>query len=431
MRPSSPMAIWTPDSKRAPVQVRSASRIVHASSSQKCRTVRSSKPRAAANSSFGRNSFGLWATSIEPGPKMAQSIPSRCSQPASVAKETLAPALWPTRSQRWRWMGEASVEQHRRAVREQLDRRLEGGRGGAGGAAHPLDQLFRGDARQRPEPHFDHAAVGHDVDRRAAVDRADVERHVGDLREELAVGRRLRLQLPAESGERHDHPSGGLDGVGPEVGVAAVGGDAVEGHPQLGVPLVRPRHTERGGLADDRGARQALRRREAIDQPLRPQGADLLVVGEDEGQRRPPALGPRLGGEVGGQRQEPLHVAGAAPHPAVPLVRQGEGIVPPPLLVGGNDVHVPGEDEPPAVVLRVVRLGPQPGDDVGLACRRARGSWRSARRGGRDSRRGSPRSAGCCCGWSSRSRPGGRAARRRRGGLAIRAPIRAGARGGP
>src|SRR5262249_40074635 len=64
----------------------------HPSSSQKRRIVRSSRPRAATNSSLGRYSFGLWATSIEPGPKMAQSIPSCWSQPASVAKETLEPA---------------------------------------------------------------------------------------------------------------------------------------------------------------------------------------------------------------------------------------------------------------------------------------------------------------------------------------------------
>ena len=58
---------------------------LHDPSSQKWRTALATSPRAAANSSFGRYSFGLWATSIEPGPKMAQSSPSCCSQPASVA----------------------------------------------------------------------------------------------------------------------------------------------------------------------------------------------------------------------------------------------------------------------------------------------------------------------------------------------------------
>src|SRR5688572_22005370 len=45
-------------------------------------------PPARWNSSFGVNSFGRCATSIAPGPKTRHSIPSDCSQPASLAKET-------------------------------------------------------------------------------------------------------------------------------------------------------------------------------------------------------------------------------------------------------------------------------------------------------------------------------------------------------
>src|SRR5436190_24160446 len=48
---------------------------------------RSTSP-ARWNSSFGVNSFGLCATSIAPGPKSRQSMPSDCSQPASLANET-------------------------------------------------------------------------------------------------------------------------------------------------------------------------------------------------------------------------------------------------------------------------------------------------------------------------------------------------------
>ena len=150
------------------------------------------------------------------------------------------------------------------------------------------------------------------------------------------------------------------------MGVAAVRRDAVQGDAQLGVPLVRARHLERGGLADDRAPRQPGGVGVALGQPLRPQGADLLVVGEDEGERRPPALGPRLGREVGREGEEPLHVAGAAPDQALPLVGQREGVVPPPLLLGRHHVHVPGEGQPSPRRLLIRRLGAEPGDDVRL-----------------------------------------------------------------
>src|SRR5262245_10683805 len=80
----------------------------HGASMQKCSIARCRMGRAAASSSFGIDSLGLWATSIVPGPQMAQSIPSLCNQPASVAKETLPPGAGPVASQRKRWMGESS-----------------------------------------------------------------------------------------------------------------------------------------------------------------------------------------------------------------------------------------------------------------------------------------------------------------------------------
>ena len=153
MRPSSPMAIWTPDSKRPPVQVRSASRIFsHAPLLGKNagpfapagRGRRRIRPSAGTRSACGppRSSRGRrWRS---PSPAAAASRRRwrrRRSLPRSGRRD---------RRDGGGWGG--LVEQHRRAVREQLDRRLEGGRGGAGGAAHPLDQLLRGDARQRPEP---------------------------------------------------------------------------------------------------------------------------------------------------------------------------------------------------------------------------------------------------------------------------------------
>ena len=110
---------------------------------------------------------------------------------------------------------------------------------------------------------------------------------------------------------------------------------------------------------------RAAASREALAQAPRAEGAHLLVVGEDQGERRARrrAGRPSLGREVGGEGEEALHVAGAAGHPAVALVGQGEGVALPALLVGGDDVHVAGEHEPAAVR---PRARADPGDQVGL-----------------------------------------------------------------
>ena len=110
------------------------------------------------------------------------------------------PRVWPTRSQRWRWMGEASSSSIG-GLSESSS--ISGSNGAAAARAARLTRSISssdGIARQRPESHLDDAAVGHHVDRRAAVDRADVERHEGDLREEVAVGQ--RPPPPARGGGR-------------------------------------------------------------------------------------------------------------------------------------------------------------------------------------------------------------------------------------
>ena len=194
-------AIWTPDSKRAPVQVRSASRTVDSSAPRRNGGPSARAARArAASSAFGRCSLGLWATSIDAGTEDG-AVEPQALQPAGVGGEGDAGARAPGRPGRRGGGGSArprraSMAGCRRAARS---RGSKGAAASRHGAAHPLDQLRGGDPRQRADAELDDAAVGHHVDRRAAVDRADVERHEGDLREQLAVGRRLRLQLAAQA----------------------------------------------------------------------------------------------------------------------------------------------------------------------------------------------------------------------------------------
>ena len=73
----------------------------------------------------------------------------------------------------------------------------------------------------------------------------------GTLREVLAVGRALGLELRAEIAERHDGPAGRLDGVPADVRIGAVGGDPVEGEPEAKHSLVQREPPELRRLADD------------------------------------------------------------------------------------------------------------------------------------------------------------------------------------
>ena len=59
-------------------------------------TTRVSSSPARTNSATGSDSFGLCATSIEPGPQMTQSSPSRLSQPPSVPNDALPHPVCPS-----------------------------------------------------------------------------------------------------------------------------------------------------------------------------------------------------------------------------------------------------------------------------------------------------------------------------------------------
>ena len=89
--------------------------------------------------------------------------------------------------------------------------------------------------------------------------------------------------------------------------------------------------------------------------------AHLLVIGEHQDQRsaQPREIG--LGGEVRREGEKAFHVAGAAGHPAVTFIGEGERIAAPAGLLGGDRVHVAGEHKPLPVA---AGSGAQPNDQV-------------------------------------------------------------------
>ena len=385
MRPSAPTSTTTPGRKRPPLQVRAAARACARSLTARPRRSRSGRRRARGPPApppgrpSARARSGRWATSIDAGAE-DRAVEPQALEPAGVggvvgALQPLPPGQREQRGGDRRLL----VQPHRRAVGEHLELVRHVAGGGRGGGAQPLDHRRRLHAGEQADSGLDDAAVGDDVDRRAAVHGADVEGDEGDVGEAVGVRRRLGGEPSAQPAEGGDHRRAGLDGVDAEMRVAAVGAGAVEGDAHLQVPLVQADDGERGGLADDRSPRQRRAGRraeplsplaaEAFHQVLGAQRPHLLVVGEGEHQRRRQSLGVGGAGEVGGEGEEPFHVGGAAADQAVAGVGQSERVAAPPLFFGGDDVHVAGEDEPGAGFRGRAdrRLRPQGDDQVDLA----------------------------------------------------------------
>ena len=93
-------------------------------------------------------------------------------------------------------------------------------------------------------------------------------------------------------------------------------------------------------------------------------GADLLIIGKDEGKRVTQLPGVHRCELVHRQGEKPLHVTGAPPDQPVIPRRERERIRLPFDLVRGNDIHVPGQHQAIAVCSGVLRSDCD--DDVGL-----------------------------------------------------------------
>ena len=73
--------------------------------------------------------------------------------------------------------------------------------------ADTLDERRRLLTGQQPQPHVDHARVGHDVHGVAAADSRDVEHGIRHV--EVVAGRQtLRFELDAERRQARDDPRG-------------------------------------------------------------------------------------------------------------------------------------------------------------------------------------------------------------------------------
>ena len=173
---------------------------------------------------------GLCATSIGPGRRGRSRCPGAAASRRPWRRRRWLRRVWPTSSQSCAVDAARSARQQRRAVGEQLEReRRAAGARRPGAPARPASS--DGMPGSEPDADVHLAAVGHHVDRRAAVDRADVERRRRGPRETArACGGALRLQL-AGAGARAPRSPGaaGSMALRPRCGIAAVGGDAVEG----------------------------------------------------------------------------------------------------------------------------------------------------------------------------------------------------------
>ena len=204
----------------------------------------------------------------------------------------------------------------------------------------------------------DLALARQDVARRAAHDGTDIEGR--RRRHELALLRRLGVELVLHRVEVMDELAGEMDGADPEMGHRGVRLEAGEpGDVDLRA-LVGVDHGHHGRLADDDGTRPGHFACHAGGQPVGADAADLLVIGEREVNRllELGLLELRQHGEADGI--ERLHVAGAAT--MVFAVLQGErpGIGVPWLAIDRHHVGVSAQHD------AVLYVGPDGGEEIGL-----------------------------------------------------------------
>ena len=202
------------------------------------------------------------------------------------------------------------------------------------------------------------AMLGGDVDRRSALDHADMQRGVGRLEGIVGLGAGLVLRhhlvVPGDQ-LAGDHHRGHAD-----IDPAGMHGMAAHGRRHPRAALVAGHDLHHRGLADDHRRGLDAGRRHRLGEDAGAQAADLLVIGQGDMDR---AL-QRRRQHLRHQRQrdgvEALHVAGAAAiEPAVAL-GQRPGIGGPVLARDGHDVGVAGQDD------AAIDPGADRGEEVGL-----------------------------------------------------------------
>ena len=184
---------------------------------------------------------------------------------------------------------------------------------------HPLarelldhaDEAQRVLARERAELELEAAAVGHDVELRAALDPA----HTGGVvrRVEALQERPLGGEALAHRSDPVDDPRGGDHGVGAKVRQGRVRLAAGDAAAVPGLALVAVDQAHQGRFADEAGFGPRQLGQERLDQAGHALAADLLVVGEGEDRGLAQRAPTRSGTSASTQARKPF--MSAAPRP--------------------------------------------------------------------------------------------------------------------
>ena len=207
------------------------------------------------------------------------------------------------------------------------------------------------------------AELRQDVARRAARDGADMHGRVGRIEASARVA--AHDHLLGDAVELGDELGRGHDGVGPERRLRGMGLEAVHGREEGPDALVGVDHLEPGRLADDHGARGGQVPAEAGDRVHHAETGRLLVVGEQDVDRRLHIHRQEVGHERERERVEAFHVDGATAIGAPVLDPQRERIRGPGLPRDRHHVGVAREHDPAAIGRT------DGGVDRGLIARRA------------------------------------------------------------
>lgn len=193
------------------------------------------------------------------------------------------------------------------------------------------------DAGNGPRFELGLAAVGNDVDRLAALQRADLKRGVGRFEDMLEWAGGEVFSFGASAGQ---NIGDGMDCVQSRVRTRGMAGLAPDRQPGGGLALVGADCPHAARLADDRAKRGCAELRQAGDHVRHAAAAGLLVIGKGKVDGLAKWHGSKRwdGGENGGE--EALHVGGAATVEAVRFGPQAERIAGPAALGGGDHVHM-------------------------------------------------------------------------------------------
>ena len=234
----------------------------------------------------------------------------------------------------------AVLEHDRRLRRDRLHFRLEHV---LGVVDHFLREIGRLVGRDGAEFELERRDVGHDVERRAAMQVAGVaggERHVVEI-----VARALLRHAVGDVADLRDHARRIFDRVDAERRQRRMAGAPMHRHFQRALRLVADDDVHLRRLADEAGDRLRGPLRQLCDDPARADAADLLVIRECEMQRLLQIRRQHVRHRREAARHVALHVGRAAAVELAVAFGQLERIVGPVLVIDRHHVGVARQDE--------------------------------------------------------------------------------------